>query len=332
MNETLRKAAILLITLGPKVASPIMKRLPEDAIEKLTAEIANLGRVKADDKTRAVSEFISLSRKARGTEFGGEDFAKTVLEDALGTHKASTLLSRATGYSDCRSFENLKRIDPLTVANYLKNEHVQTVALVLAHMDPRYSGPILALLPAPMQGEIAYRVATLERPNREALEIVESVIAKQVQGEFSQAQRQFGGKKQVAEILNEIEKETWQEILDEVREIDDECATEVKNLMFVFEDLVNLDDRAIQEILKEIDSKELTLALKGATQEIKNKVFKNMSKRAVLGIKEDMDFMGPVRLQDVQDAQARVVEVVRSLEEAGTIVLGKGGKGAEMVS
>lgn len=332
MNESLRKAAVLLISLGPKVAGPIMKRLPEDMIEKLTAEIANLGRVQVEDKTRTVTEFINLSRKSRGIEFGGEDFAKAVLDEALGSHKANTLLSRATGYSDIRSFENLKRIDPLTVANYLKNEHVQTVALVLAHMDPRYSGPILALLPANMQGEIAYRIATLDRPNREALELVESVIAKQVQGEFSQSQRQFGGKKQVAEILNEIEKETWQEILDEVREIDDECATEVKNLMFVFEDLVNLDDRAIQEILKEIDSKELTLALKGATAEIKNKIFKNMSKRAVLGVKEDMEFMGPVRLQDVQDSQARIVEVVRSLEEAGTIVLGKGGKGAEMVS
>jgi flagellar motor switch protein FliG len=199
-------------------------------------------------------------------------------------------------------------------------------------MDPRHSGPILALLPAAMQGGIAHRIAVLDRPNREALAIVESVIAKQVQGEFSQAHRRFGGKKQVAEILNEIDKETWQEILDEMREIDDECANEVKNLMFVFEDLMSLDDRCIQEILKEIDSKELTLALKGATQEIKNKVFKNMSKRAALGVQEDMEYMGAVRLQDVQDAQARIVEVVRSLEEAGTIVLGKGGKGAEMVS
>jgi flagellar motor switch protein FliG len=332
VNEQLRKAAILLIALGPKVAGPVIKRLPEDAIEKITAAIAQAGRVTAEEKTRAITEFITSSRKARGMEFGGEDFAKSILEEALGTHKASTMLSRATGYSDIRSFENLKRIDPLTVANYLKNEHVQTIALVLAHMDPRYSGPILALLPAAMQGEIAYRVATLDRPNREALELVESVIAKQVQGEFSQSHRQFGGKKQVAEILNEVEKEIWQEILDEMREIDDECANEVKSLMFVFEDLVNLDDRAIQEILKEIDSKELTLALKGATPEIKNRIFRNMSKRAVLGIKEDMEFMGPVRLQDVQDAQARIVEVVRSLEEAGSIVLGKGGKGAEMVA
>ncbi len=328
----MRKAAILLMSLGPKVAGPIIKRMPEDAIEKITATIAMVGRVPADEKTLAVTEFIALSRRVKGTEFGGEDYAKSMLEEALGTHKASTMLSRATGYSDIRSFENLKRIDPLTVANYLKNEHVQTAALVLAHMDPRYSGPILALLPAAMQGDIAYRIATLGRPNREALELVESVIAKQVQGEFSQTQRQFGGKKQVAEILNEIDKETWQEILDEMREIDDAAATEVKSLMFVFEDLINLDDRGIQEILKEIDSKELTLSLKGATPEIRNRIFKNMSKRAVIGIKEDMEFMGPVRVQDVQDAQARIVEVVRSLEEAGTIVLGKGGKGAEMVA
>ncbi len=332
MNEAMRKTAILLISLGPKVAGPIIKRLPEDMLEKVTAAIASVGRVPIEEKTKAIVEFITLSRRTRGMEFGGEDSAKTMLEEALGSHKASSVLSRATGYSDCRSFENLKRIDPLTVANYLKKEHPQTVALVLAHMDPRHSGPILALLPAAVQGDIAYRIASLDRPNREALVIVEDVIAKQVQGEFSQAQRQFGGKKQVAEILNEIEKEIWQEILDEMREIDDECANEVKNLMFVFEDLVSLDDRAIQEILKEIDSKELTMALKGATIEIKNKIFRNMSKRAALGVEEDMEYMGPVRLQDVQDAQARIVEVVRSLEEAGTIVLGKGGKGAEMVS
>jgi flagellar motor switch protein FliG len=241
-------------------------------------------------------------------------------------------MSRVASYSDCESFEHLKKVDPLTVANYLKNEHVQTVAVVLAYMDPRNSGPILAMLPPAMQGEVAHRMAVLDKPNRETLSIVEDVIGKQIQGEFSEAQGQFGGKKQVAEVLNEMAKETWQEILDEMREIDDEVATEVKNLMFVFEDLISLDDRYIQEILKEIDGKELTLALKGATPEIQEKVFKNMSKRAAVGIKEDMDYMGAVRVTDVQEAQARIVEVVRSLEEAGTIVLGKGGTIAEMVT
>jgi flagellar motor switch protein FliG len=265
-------------------------------------------------------------------EFGGEDLAKDILEAGFGTHKASSMMSRVASYSECLSFENLKQIDPLTVSNYLKNEHVQTVAVVLAHMDPRHSGPILAMLPPSMQGEVAFRMSVLGTPNNETLKIVEEVIGQQVKGEFSQTQKQFGGKKQVAEILNEMDREIWQEILDEMREIDDEVANEVKNLMFVFEDLIGLDDRYIQEILKEIDGKELTLALKGATKEIQEKIFRNMSKRAALGIKEDMDFMGPVRVSDVEEAQGRIVDVVRSLEEAGTITLGKGGTVAEMVT
>jgi flagellar motor switch protein FliG len=332
VNDTVRKAAILLVFLGPKVAGPILKRLSENTIENVTASIAGLGRVPVAEKQQVLREFAQKSQQLGGMEFGGEDSAKNILEAGLGAHKASSVLSRVTSYSDCRSFENLKRVDPLTVANYLKNEHVQTVAVVLSHMDPRDSGPILALMPPEMQGDVAYRMAVLENPNREVLKIVEEVIGRQVKGEFSQAQRKFGGKKQVAEILNEMDREVWQEILDEVREIDDGIANEVKNLMFVFEDLMGLDDRYIQEVLKEIDSRELTLALKGATQDIQEKVFRNMSKRAALGIQEDMEYMGPVRVSDVEESQARIVEVVRNLEEAGTIVLGKGGTVAEMVS
>jgi flagellar motor switch protein FliG len=164
------------------------------------------------------------------------------------------------------------------------------------------------------------------------LKVVEEVLASQLQGEVNANRGKYGGRKQVAEILNETERETWQEILDEMREIDDEVANEVNNLMFIFEDIVLLNDKYIQEILKEIDGKELTLALKGATEEIQEKIFGNMSKRAALGIKEDMEYMGPIRLSEVEEAQQRIVEVVRSLEEAGTITIGKGGKDAEMVS
>jgi len=331
-SKSINKAAILMIALGPRVAGKVMQKLPEELIEKLTAAIAEIDRVPAETKNEAVRDFIRLHQSAAGTEFGGERSAKEILEAALGQRRASTILNRATGFSDIKSFESLKNVDPLTVANYLKNEHTQTVALVLAHMDPRHSGPIMALLPSKMQGDVAYRIASLDRPSRETLALVEQVVAKAVQGEFSQAQRKFGGKKQVAEVLNEIEKETWQEILEDMSEIDDECASEVKNLMFVFEDLINLDDRYIQEILKEVDGRELSMALKGSTEDIKEKIFRNMSKRATLGIREDMEYMGPVRLQDVEEAQQRIVSVVRSLEESGTIVLGKGGAGAQMVS
>jgi flagellar motor switch protein FliG len=332
VKESIRKAAILCVILGPNIAGPILRRLPEALVEEITAAIATLGHVQAADKQRVLDDFLHKSQEVGGGEFGGEGSAKSILEAGFGTHKASTLLSRVASYSDCRSFENLKRIDPLTVANYLKNEHVQTVAVVLAHMDPRDSGPILALLPADIQGKAAHRIAVMETPNREALQIVEEVIGKQVKGEFSQNQRRFGGRKQVAEILNEMDREIWQEILDEMREIDDEIANEVKNLMFVFEDLIGLDDRHIQEVLKEIDGRTLSLALKGATKEIQEKIFRNMSKRAALGIREEMEYMGPVRVSDVEEAQGRIVEVVRSLEEAGTITLGKGGNVAQMVT
>ena len=279
-----------------------------------------------------LSDFIAISSQISGIAFGGEETAKQILEAGFGTHKASSLLSRVTSYSEIKSFEHLRTLDALTVANYLKNEHPQTVSVVLAHMDPRDSGPILQLLPAELQGEVAYRMAVLDSPNAEALKVVEEVLSSQLQGEVNASRGKYGGRKQVAEILNETERETWQEILDEMREIDDEVANEVNNLMFIFEDIMLLNDKYIQEILKEIDGKELTLALKGATGEIQEKVLGNMSKRAAVGIREDMEFMGPVRLSEVEEAQQRIVEVVRSLEEAGTITIGKGGKDAEMVS
>jgi len=331
-DAALKKAAVFLIALGPEAAGKILARLPETMVEELTHAIAGMGHVSYQDKKRILGDFVSSSSQISGVAFGGEDTAKQILEAGFGTRRASSLLSRVTSYSEIKSFEHLRSLDALTVANYLKNEHPQTVSVVLAHMDPRDSGPILELLPAELQGEVAYRMAVLDSPNAEALKVVEEVLASQLQGEVNASRGKFGGRKQVAEILNETERETWQEILDEMREIDDEVANEVNNLMFIFEDIVLLNDKYIQEILKEIDGKELTLALKGATEEIQEKIFGNMSKRAALGIKEDMEYMGPIRLSEVEEAQQRIVEVVRSLEEAGTITIGKGGKDAEMVS
>jgi flagellar motor switch protein FliG len=331
-NKNLRKAAVFVMALGPAAGGRVMACLPDSLVEPLAHAIANAGQIPYEEKRRVLSEFIGLSSQISGIAWGGEETARQILEAGFGTHRASSLLSRVTSYSEIKSFQHLRSLDALTVANYLKNEHPQTVAVVLAHMDPRDSGPILELLPAEQQGEVAYRMAVLDSPNHEALKVVEQVLAGQLQGEVNASRGKYGGRKQVAEILNETAKETWQEILDEMREIDDEVANEVNNLMFVFEDLILLNDKYIQEILKEIDGKELTLALKGATAEIQEKIFGNMSKRAALGIKEDMEYMGPVRLSEVEEAQQRIVEVVRSLEEAGTIVIGKGGKDAEMVS
>ncbi len=333
MNEQfLRKAAVFMMALGPEAGGKVMSKLPQDVVEELTHVIATTGHVNYAERKSVLSDFISISSQISGIAFGGEETAKQILEAGFGNRMAESLLSRVTSYSEIKSFEHLKNVDGLTIANYIKNEHPQTIAVVLAHMDPRNSGPILELLPAELQGQVAHRMATLETPNHETLSAVEEVLASQLQGEVAAKDSKYGGKKQVAEILNEIERETWQEILDEMREIDDEIANDVNNLMFVFEDIILLSDPAIQEILKEIDGKELTFSLKGATEEIQEKILGNMSKRAAEGIREDMEYMGPVRLAEVEEAQQRVVEVIRSLEEAGTISLGKGGAGAEMVT
>lgn len=331
-EQYLRKAAVFLMALGPEAGGRVMSKLPENIVEQLTHIIATTGHVGYQERKAVLSDFISISSQISGIAFGGEETAKQILEAGFGNRMAESLLSRVTSYSEIKSFEHLKNVDSLTIANYIKNEHPQTIAVVLAHMDPRNSGPILEMLPAELQGQVAHRMAVLENPNHETLRAVEEVLASQLQGEVAAKDAKYGGKKQVAEILNEIERETWQEILDEMREIDDEVANEVNNLMFVFEDIILLSDPAIQEILKEIDGKELTFALKGATDEIQSKIFTNMSKRAAEGIREDMEYMGPVRLSEVEEAQQRIVEVIRSLEEAGTISLGKGGKDAEMVS
>ena len=331
-EKSIRKSAVFLMALGPKAGGKVMAKLPEEDVEKLTKVISSIGHVTYEEKRSALADFVTVSSQISGIAFGGAETAKQILEAGFGTRQAESLLSRITSYSEIQSFEHLKNVDTLTIANYIKNEHPQTIAVVLAHMDPRASGPILELLPAEMQGDVAHRMAVLEAPNQETLRAVEKVLAGQLQGEISAHDSKFGGAKQVAEVLNEIDRETWMEILDEMREIDDEIANEVNNLMFVFEDIVLLSEGAIQEILKEIDGKELTMALKGSTEEIKAKIFNNMSKRAAEGIKEDMEYMGPVRLSEVEESQQRVVEVIRSLEEAGTITIGKGGKDAELVT
>lgn len=329
-TSALRKAAVVLIGLGPHVSGEVLKRLPEQLVERLTAAIAATDKVDPDERKRVFQELYKFRTTNAEFSRGGEDFALKMLEQAVGTHRASKMMSQATGFGDDINFEMLKRVDPLTVSNFLKSESPQTVALVLSHLDPRSAGPILSHLPSSMQAEVAYKMAVLDKPNPEYVREVEATLAKQVKGEYEEGSRTYGGSKQVAELLNEIDQEVWTEILDEMRELNEETAVEVKNLMFVFEDIVTLDDRYVQEFLKEIDSKELTLALKAATEDAKNKIFGNMSKRAAAGIMEDMEYMGPVRLSEVQEAQQRVVDVIRRLEEEGSIVLG-GGKGADVI-
>lgn len=330
-TASLRKAAIVLIGLGARVSGEILKRLPEPLMERLTAEIARIEKVDADERKKVFQELYQFRTTNAEFSRGGEDFALQMLEQAVGTHRAGKVMSQATGFGDDINFEMLKKVDPLTVSNFLKAESPQTVALVLSHLDPRSAGPILSHLPSSMQAEVAFKMAILDKPNPEYVREVEATLAREVKGEYEEGSRAYGGSKQVAELLNEIDQEIWTEILDEMREFNEETSVEVKNLMFVFEDIITLDDRYVQEFLKEIDSKELTLSLKAASEEVKDKICGNMSKRAAAGIIEDMEYMGPVKLSEVEEAQQRVVDVIRRLEEEGSIVLGSGSGGDVVV-
>jgi flagellar motor switch protein FliG len=325
-----RKTAIVLISMGSRIAGEILKRMPEALVEQITAEIASIKQVTPEERRLVFKELREFQAKISAFDKGGTDFAREMLEQAVGTHRASTLISRATGFGDTASFEMLKKADPLTVANFLKAEAAQTVALVLAHVDPRWAGPILARLPSTMQAEVAFRMASLGQPNPEFVREVELALAKGVKGEYEATVKQYGGTKQVADLFNQIDQEVWGEILEDMKRLDNDTAAQVKNLMFVFEDIVTLDDKFVQEMLKEVDSRELGLALKAASDIVKQKIFSNMSKRAAAGIKEDMEYTGAVRLSEVQEAQQRVVDVLRRLEEAGTVVL-SGGKGGDVL-
>lgn len=326
-----QKAAILTITLGPKSASAIYGHLNEEEIERVTAEIARLGTITADEKREVLDEFLQMMMAQKYISQGGLDLAQEILDKAVGKHKATAILNRMHGFGANTSFELLQKIEPATIANFLKNEHPQTVAVVLAHMDSRLTGPVLAKLPEEMQPEISYRIATMDRPSPDVLKVVEEVLNSYLSSDFNAMSEQAGGTKKVAEALNEIDREVWREILEGLEEFSKEVAYDVKNQMFIFEDIVTLDDKSIQELLKNVDTKELSMGLKAATDDVKDKIFNNMSKRAVSGIQEDMEYMGPVRVTDVEASQQRIVDVIRKLEEDGTIILGKAGGGAVMV-
>ncbi len=331
MRTGIQKAAILIIALGPKAASALYRHMSDHEIERVTAEIARLGRISPEEKQAVLEEFAHLATGPGTISQGGLELAREILDSALGRHKANAIINRVLDFGEGSTFEDLKKIEPLTLANFLKKEHPQTIASVLSHMDSRLMGAVLEKLPSELQAEVSYRVATLGSTNPEVVKMMEDILKSSLSADVSEIARQRGGTKKVAEALNEISPEVWREILDGIEEFSKEIALEVKNQMFVFEDITELDDKSVQEVLKNIDARELAVALKAASEGVKEKIFSNMSKRAVEGIKEDIEYMGPVRLVDVEAAQQRIIDVLRKLEEDGLVIIGRGGVGAAMV-
>ncbi len=320
-----QKAAILLISLGPEVSAQIFKHLKDDEIEQLTLEIANIRKVTSEDKDSIITEFHELLVAKEYLSSGGIDYAREVLEKALGNQKALDIIQRLTATLQVKPFDFVRKTDPSQLLNFIQSEHPQTIALIIAYLAPEQAAAILSALPPDRQADVARRIAIMDRTSPEVIREIERLLERKLSSVVSEDFTSAGGVSTIVEILNRVDRTTEKTIMESLEIQDPEMAEEIKRRMFVFEDIVQLDDRAIQQILREVDSKDLALALKGSSEEVGAKVARNMSKRAADMLKEDMEYMGPVRLRDVEDAQQRIVNVIRKLEEAGEIIIARGG-------
>lgn len=316
-----QKAAILMVSLGSEMSSAIMKHLEPELLEELTFEIASVGSIPPELKRQVLDEFHRMAQAKDFISFGGVDYARETLNKALGNEKAAEILAKLESAIKETPFEFVRKADPGQILNFIQDEHPQTIALVLAHLTPAVAAMVLASLPEELQTDVVYRVSNMEQTSPEIIRDVEMVLERKLASVIRPEMTKVGGVKNVAELLNRVDRTTEKNVLSKLAERDVELANEVRSLMFVFDDIVMVTDAGIQRTLKEIDNRDLSMALKAANEEVKNKIFGNMSNRAAEMIKEDIEYMGPVRLRDVEAAQMRIVEVIRRLEDAGEIVI-----------
>ncbi|KAJ49910.1 flagellar motor switch protein FliG [Clostridium tetanomorphum] len=327
-----QKAAILFITLGPEASSGIIKKLPEGEIQKITYEIANITAVKSEQKQKIFEEFIQMNKAKDYLVEGGLEYAKTLLAKALGSQRAMEILDKVTeATQQFRPFAIARKADASQLLNIISNEHPQTVALVLCYLQPDKAGQILSSLPEDMQGDVAYRIATMSTTSPMVVKEIERVLDSKLSSIVRTDAKAIGGLPTIVDILNQVDRTTEKNITESLERENPELAEKVKESMFVFEDVITLDDVSIQRILREVETKELALALKGSSEEVANVIFRNQSKRAAASLKEDMEFLGPVRIMDVEKAQQRIVSIIRRLDEAGEIVISRGGEDAIIV-
>lgn len=326
-----KKAAILLACLGPERASRVLATMRDREIEQLTLDLSSLGTIGADVRGVVLEEFHQMMLANQYVTQGGVDFARSLLEGALGSERALEILTRLqTGLEEI-PFEFLRRADPGQICSFIQDEHPQTISLILANLDPSVAAVVLSALPQEVRSDVTMRVATMDRTPPEIVHEVEHVLERKMASVFSQGFTFAGGVKEVAEILNRVERGTEKTIMAELEDQDPELAEEIARLMFTFDDLKYVEDSGIQKALREVEQKELALALKGANEEISEKIFRNMSERARDIVKEEMEYMGPVRLRNVEEAQQKIVAVIRRLEDAGEIIIEGRGSGEDEI-
>lgn len=321
-----QKAAVLLISLGPQVAGEILRHLKEEEIEQLSLEIASIRNVHPEVRDQVFDEFVDMLAAQEYVAQGGMEYAQSLLEQGLGPEKARLILNRLTATLQVRPFDFARNTDPAQLLSFLQNEHPQTIALIMAYLHPEQAGMIMSALSPELQIDVAKRLSRLDQTAPEVIEDVESILEQKLSAFVSHDAAHPGGLDVAVEILNRVDRSTERTIIAALEEDDPELAEEIRKRMFVFEDIITLTDRDVRLVIQQVDSKDWQYALKTASENVKSKLFRNMSKRQVEGVLEDMEFLGPVRLKDVEDAQQRVVAVIRRLEEAGEIVIARSGE------
>ncbi len=328
MPDTLtgpQKAAILLVQLGRERSALVLKSMRESEVEEILAEIARLNGVDTEVVDSVLEEFQELAMARRHYGKGGMDFARAVLEASMGPEKAAELLKRMEASLVEMPFEFLRRADARQVLSFLQDEHPQTVALVLAHMRSDQAAVVLSGMPDDLQADVAHRVAVMENTSPEVVRQVEAILERKLSSvlqstDFSAA----GGLQPLIDIINHSDRATERLILEGLERRDPALAEEVRSQMFMFEDIITLDDRSVQLVLRQVDSKELATALKGVKQDVRDKIMSNISERAATNLADEIDMLGPVRLTTVEEAQATIISTIRSLEESGQILLSRG--------
>jgi len=327
-----QKAAILFITLGPEISSNIIKKLPENDIQRITFEIANTIKVKSHIRDNVLEEFVNLNRAKDYILEGGMEYAKNLLSKALGVNKAMEILEKVGEITQqYRPFGVARKADPQQLLSLIMSEHPQTIALIICYLQPEKAGQILSGLPVEVQADVARRIADMKSTSPAVIQEVERVLEKKLSSIIRPDFATIGGISALVQVLNQVDRGTEKNIIEHLGKDDPELAEKIRANMFVFEDIMTLDNASIQRILREIDNKDLALALKGSSEEVAGVIYKNMSKRAAATLKEDIEYLGPVRLIDVEKAQQNIVSVIRRLDEAGEIIIARGGEDAIIV-
>lgn len=326
----LSKAAILLIALGPEKSAKVFKHLKEEEIEQLTLEIANTRSISPQTKEDIMTEFYQVCLAQQYIAEGGIAYAKELLEKALGVEKAQGVISKLTASLQVRPFEFIRKTDPAQLLNFIQDEHPQTIALILSYLPAHQASMVVSSLPLEKQADVAKRIAKMDRTSPDVIKEVERVLERKLSSLVNQDYTIVGGVDAIVDILNIVDRGTEKHIMENLEIEEPELADEIRKKMFVFEDILALDDKTIQRVLRDVDNNDLAIALKGSGEEVQAVIFNNLSKRLAAMIKEDMDFMGPVRMKDVEEAQQKIVNIIRKLEDTGEIIISRGG-GDEIV-